>query len=49
MYSNALPDHSYRCEMNKAEDDSTERLLVGSLPDITTLWAQKPVCSCLFS
>ena len=49
MCSSALPDHTYRYEMNKEEDDSTERLLVGSLPDITTLWAQKKVCSSLFS
>ena len=35
--------------MNKAENDSTERLLVGSLPDTTTLWAQKKVCTRLLS
>ena len=37
MCSSALPDHFHRYEMNKAEDDSTERLPVGSLPDIITL------------
>ena len=35
--------------MNKAEDGSTERLLVDSLPDTITQWAQKQVCSSLFS